>query len=74
MVIAGASAGAPILAYDCLIQNSICIVMTFFHHPGDFDSYHFLLSERDELTPKEGSETALQGEGDTVITNEGYCR
>lgn len=41
------------------------IVMTFFHHPRDFDSWpHFLLSERDALTPKEGSKTALQGEGD----------
>lgn len=39
--------------------------MTLFHHPRDFASCpHFLLPERDALTPKEGSQMALQGEGD----------
>lgn len=49
--------------------------MTFSYHPRDLDSCpHFLLPEREELTPKEGSKMALQRENDEVIINGGYCR
>lgn len=47
--------------------------MTFFHYPRNLDScHHFLLPEREELTPKEGSKMALQRENDEVVINGGH--